>query len=61
MTQYLLAVHGSEEEYAAMARGGDAEDRSPRPARFNEKVQAGIWVFAGGLKPSSRHHRRRRR
>ena len=50
MTQYLLSVHGSDEEYAKipqdeMQKMFDATDR------FNQKVRdAGVWVFAGGLK-----------
>jgi hypothetical protein len=50
MTQYLLSVHGSDEEYAKippdeMQRMFEATDR------FNDKLRdAGVWVFAGGLK-----------
>ena len=50
MTQYLLAVHGSDEEYAAMDPA-TVEEMMAETGRFNEKVRdAGIWVFAGGLK-----------
>ncbi|MDZ5619477.1 YciI family protein [Nocardioides bizhenqiangii] len=49
MTQYLLAVHGSDEDYAAI----DPETMQQmfeETDRFNDKVrEAGIWVFAGGL------------
>ena len=49
MTQYLLSVHGNEEEYAAVP-----EDQWPEMfaavERFNEQLRAdGVWVFAGGL------------
>ena len=49
MTQYLLTVHGSEEENAKVP-----EDQWPvmfaAVEAFNEQVRAdGVWVFAGGL------------
>ena len=49
MTQYLMSVHGNEEEYAAVP-----EDQWPEMFAavdaFNQKLQeAGVWVFAGGL------------
>lgn len=49
MTQYLLTVHGSDEENAAIP-----EDQWPEMfaavESFNQQVQAdGVWVFAGGL------------
>jgi hypothetical protein len=51
MTQYLLSVHTSETDEAAMS-----EDLIQRLYQqvddFNEKVRAaGAWVFAGGLEP----------
>ncbi len=51
MTQYLLSVHSSAEDYARpleeMVPAFEAVDR------FNQKAQdAGIWVFAGGLQPA---------
>jgi hypothetical protein len=50
MTQYLLAVHGSDEQYAAMDPE-TVEKMFAETGRFNEKVrEAGSWVFAGGLK-----------
>jgi hypothetical protein len=53
MTQYLLAVHGSDEQVAAIA----AEDMQRAYAQveaFNDDVRAaGAWVFAGGLQPAS--------
>ena len=50
MTQYLLAVHGSDEQYAAMDPE-TVEQMFAETGRFNEKVrEAGVWVFAGGLK-----------
>ncbi len=50
MTQYLMSVHGSDEEYAAVP-----EDELQRmyadTDRFNTKLRdAGVWVFGGGLK-----------
>ncbi len=49
MTQYLLSVHGNEEEYAKVP-----EDQWPEMfaavEAFNQQLQAdGVWVFAGGL------------
>lgn len=53
MTQYLLAVHGDETAYAAVT----PEDMQRLYAQvdvFNQEVKdAGSWVFAGGLHPSS--------
>lgn len=52
MTQYLLAVHGSEEEYAAIDPE-TMQEMFAATAAFNDKVrEAGIWVFAGGLEPA---------
>jgi hypothetical protein len=49
MTQYLMAVHGSDEQYAAMDPD-TMQEMFEATGRFNEKVrEAGIWVFAGGL------------
>jgi hypothetical protein len=50
MTQYMFSVHSGAADYARppeeMQPLFDAVDR------FNEKARdAGIWVFAGGLKP----------
>ncbi|TWG91128.1 hypothetical protein L615_008300000060 [Nocardioides sp. J9] len=53
MTQYLLSVHGSEEDYANI----DPQEVTEMVAavdRFNDKLQAdGVWVFAGGLETAS--------
>lgn len=50
MTQYLLAVNGSDAD-----QGLSPEEMQPiydAVDRFNEKLQAaGAWVFAGGLGP----------
>ena len=50
MTQYLLAVNGSDADLDM-----PMEDMQPifeAVGRFNEKLQAaGAWVFAGGLAP----------
>ncbi|WP_435770573.1 YciI family protein [Nocardioides sp. SYSU DS0651] len=49
MTQYLLSVHGNEEEYAKVP-----EEQWPEMfaavERFNQRLQdEGAWVFGGGL------------
>lgn len=49
MTQYMMTVHGSEEENAAVP-----EDQWPElfaaVDKFNQQLQAdGVWVFGGGL------------
>lgn len=52
MTQYLLAVHGSEEEYGQIEPETIQEMYAAVDA-FNRKIQAeGIWVFGGGLEPA---------
>jgi hypothetical protein len=53
MTQYLLAVHGSEESMAEVAP--EAMQRMFKQVdAFNTELQAsGSWVFAGGLQPAS--------
>ena len=49
MTQYLLSVHGSDEEYAAISEE-EMQQAYAETGKFNEKLQAeGVWVFAGGL------------
>jgi len=49
MTQYLLSVHGSDEDMATMAP--EAMQRMFKQVdEFNTELQAsGSWVFAGGL------------
>jgi hypothetical protein len=53
MTQYLLAVHGNEEDVA----NTPAEQMHTMFAQvdaFNTELQgSGKWVFAGGLQPAS--------
>lgn len=49
MAQYLMSVHGNEEEYAKVP-----EEQWPEMfaavEEFNGQLQAdGVWVFAGGL------------
>jgi hypothetical protein len=53
MTQYLLAVHGDEAEWATMSP--EDQQRSYKQVdAFNEELKAaGAWVFAGGLHPAS--------
>jgi hypothetical protein len=54
MTQYLLAVHGSAEEMAAVPPS-EMEKMFKQVDEFNAEVQAaGIWVFAGGLEPAEK-------
>ena len=53
MKQYLLAVYSAEDRPVDMS-----EEQMQRAyqdvAAFNDEVQAaGVWVFAGGLHPSS--------
>lgn len=52
MPHYLLAVHGSEEDYASIPED-EVQEMYAATGRFNDKVrEAGIWVFAGGLEPA---------
>ncbi len=52
MAQYLLSVHGSEEEYAAIPPE-QVQEMYADVEKFNQKLQAdGVWVFAGGLEPA---------
>ena len=49
MTQYLLAVHGNEEQYAAIPPE-TIQEMYAAVDQFNQKLQAdGVWVFGGGL------------
>ncbi|MGD9955275.1 MAG: YciI family protein [Candidatus Nanopelagicales bacterium] len=51
MTEYLLAVHGSDDQ-ANYANEEDMQAAFAAVAAFNEELQAsGAWVFAGGLMP----------
>jgi hypothetical protein len=51
MTQYLLSVHGSQEEYDAMPEE-EMQQSFADTGKFNDKLMAeGVWVFAGGLLP----------
>ena len=53
MTQYLMAVHGPEEQYDTPLE--DMQAAFEAVGKFNEKLMAsGQWVFGGGLeRPSS--------
>jgi hypothetical protein len=53
MTQYLLAVHGDEEEMSKIPT--EAVQRMYKQVdAFNDELQkSGRWVFAGGLHPAS--------
>jgi hypothetical protein len=52
MTQYLLAVHGNEEQYAAI-QPEQMQEMFGDVETFNRKLQAeGSWVFGGGLMPA---------
>ena len=49
MTQYLLAAHGSEHDYAQITPD-QMQQMFADTDRFNKELQAdGVWVFAGGL------------
>ena len=53
MTQYLLSVHTSEADEAAISED-QIQQLYKQVDDFNEKVKAaGAWVFAGGLHPAS--------
>ena len=50
MTQYLLSVHGNEDEMPAPE---EMQDAFAAVDVFNAELQkSGSWVFAGGLHPS---------
>ena len=53
MTQYLMAVHGPEEQYYTPLE--DMQASFEAVSKFNDKLMAaGQWVFGGGLeRPSS--------
>jgi hypothetical protein len=52
MTQYLLAVHGNQEQYDAIPPE-QLQEMFAATDKFNQKLQAeGAWVFAGGLMPA---------
>lgn len=52
MTQYLLAVHGNEEQYAAIPPE-QMQEMFAAVEEFNGKLRAeGAWVFGGGLMPA---------
>jgi hypothetical protein len=53
MTQYLLAVHGDEADFAAV-KPEDMQRMYKQVDKVNDELKAaGAWVFAGGLHPSS--------
>ena len=53
MTEYLLSVHGNEEQYAAVTPE-QMEQMFAAVEAFNQKLRAeGSWVFAGGLMPAA--------
>ncbi len=54
MTQYLMAVHGSaedyEQEFGGYASKEELEQAFAETEAFNQKLQKeGYWVFGGGL------------
>ena len=52
MTQYLLAVHGPEEQYDTPFE--DMQASFEATGKFNDKLMAaGQWVFGGGLERPS--------
>lgn len=53
MTQYLLSVHVSDAEYSS-EESDDAQVMYAQVEVFNQELRdSGVWVFAGGLHPSS--------
>jgi len=53
MTQYLLSVHGSDEEYAAISPE-QMERMYKAVDQVNQELKTGgAWVFGGGLQPVS--------
>lgn len=49
MTQYLLLVHGNEEQYAAVSEE-EMQKAFEETDKVNSRMQAErVWVFAGGL------------
>lgn len=52
MTQYLLAVHGTDENPYATEE--EMQQAFAQVDAFNTELQeSGAWVFAGGLQPAS--------
>ena len=50
MTQYMLSVHTAEGD--AMPEGDELQRMYTQVDAFNQKLMdAGIWVFGGGLEP----------
>ena len=50
MTQYMLSVHTTEGD--TMPEGDDLQRMYTQVDAFNQKLMdAGIWVFGGGLEP----------
>lgn len=57
MTQYMLAVHGPDEDHATPTGGyadeAEMQEAFAAVAAFNEELEAsGNFVFAGGLLPA---------
>ena len=53
MTQYLMAVHGNEEQYASIDEATMQQMFADVDA-FNKRIMdEGIWVFGGGLEPAA--------
>jgi hypothetical protein len=59
MTQYLMAVHGTDADHDMTTGGGYGSPEAMHAAmaeteRFNQRLRdEGYWVFAGGLKAAS--------
>jgi len=51
MPQYLLSVHGNEEQYAAVAPDDVARMHAQVGAFNSDLLDAGVFVFGGGLQP----------
>ena len=53
MAQYMLSVHGNDDE-APYASDEEMQEAFEAVDKFNQDLQAkGQWVFGGGLQPSS--------
>ncbi|UMG94282.1 YciI family protein [Nocardioides sp. TF02-7] len=53
MAQYLLSVHGNDEQYAAVPPE-TMQEMFAAVGAFNERLQSdGVWVFGGGLESAT--------
>ncbi|NYJ03481.1 hypothetical protein HNR19_004179 [Nocardioides thalensis] len=52
MAQYLMAVHGNEEQYAEIDEATMQQMFTDVDAFNKRLMDEGIWVFGGGLEPA---------